>query len=124
MADIKSIKIVGVAKGSNLLSSVVDIAKSSQYGCIISHPASTTTTYTFQVCDNSEAEIAAGVEVWADFVVEIPGATPVDLGQKSSAADFELRLGVVPHLRLRLKHNTTVGTGLIWAWLVAYPISS
>lgn len=114
MALKKAARLFGVAASGTQYSDEIHIPEGAELGIVIAHPASTSTTYTFEVSNNNDADKKAGFDVWGDY--ELRDGAGTVLPQKTSAENFTVTISP-PYLKGRIKAVTASGSGQLNAWV-------
>lgn len=83
----------------------VPVSRYDLVSWVVDHPAATTTVYTVQGSNMTDAEVAAGSDDWNDI------SPPV--GSKSAAEKFTVSVVDVTVARVRLRGVTSAGSGVI-----------
>lgn len=98
--------LFNAAASGTQYSSYVKVNAEELVGFQIDHPASTTTAYTVQASNSTDAAVTAGTDKWFDH-------TDITIPSKSSAENFGVRVVDFPFYMARIKMVTSSGTGTI-----------
>lgn len=114
MSDLGSFKVLDVVATGTQFSDPINLADGDELVLTVSHPASTTSSYSIEIDNTPTGTLPVGAPVWAPYVV-LNRADGVPLGTKAAAENFGI--GCKPRSgRCRLKVVTASGTGNIVAW--------